>query len=70
MPTEPDDPRPLPEEIDAELWLQFLLAYTSDEHNREALVDRIAKKTGLIPENIEKILHATLEYLMRYTRSN
>jgi hypothetical protein len=70
MSTEPDAPDSPPEEIDLEQLLQLLLVYNSDEHTREGIVSRIAQKTGLIPEKIETILHATLEYLVQHTRSN
>ncbi|MFZ5910219.1 MAG: hypothetical protein ACOYYU_09415 [Chloroflexota bacterium] len=70
MPTEPNASHSSPDEIDLEQLLQLLLLYNSDEHTRKTIVSRIAQKTGLIPEKIETILHATLEYLMQQTRSN
>jgi hypothetical protein len=65
---DPDPGRPL--RIDPELWLQFLLATLGDDEAREAQVQRISQKTGIVPENVEKIFHAMLEYLLRTTRSN
>lgn len=70
MPTEPDTPDSPPDEIDLEQLLQLLLVYNSDEHTRKVIVTRLVEKTGLIPEKIETILHATLKYLVCYTRSN
>jgi hypothetical protein len=57
-------------QIDPELWLRALLALTGDRERREDLIRRISEKTGQIPENVEKILHATLNILANKSRSN
>lgn len=55
-------------EIDAELWLQCLLAMTSGE--KEILFDRIMKKTGLPYEKVELAFDCTLSILVNRARSN
>ena len=57
-------------EIDLELWLQALLAMTTDKKRKEKLVQGIEKKTGLPPEKIEMIISATLQFIIEKTRSN
>lgn len=57
-------------EIDPEVWLQFLLAMTGDKERKEELIQKIAKNTGQIPENVEKILSAMLNFMANKSRSN
>lgn len=57
-------------EIDPELWLQALLAMTADKDRKEEIIQRIAKKTGQIPENVEKILSTLINILANKARSN
>ena len=57
-------------EIDPEIWLQALLALTGDKERREELIRKISENTGQIPENVEKILSATLNILANKPRSN
>jgi hypothetical protein len=57
-------------EIDVDVWLQYLLAMTGDKDRREELIQKISTDTGQIPENIEKILAALLNYLTNKSRSN
>ncbi len=57
-------------EIDPEIWLQALLALTGDKERREELIRKISENTGQIPENVEKILSATLNILANKSRSN
>jgi hypothetical protein len=57
-------------EIDPELWLQALLAMTADKDNKEALVREISQKTGQIPEHVERIIDATIGFMVQKTRSN
>jgi hypothetical protein len=57
-------------EIDPELWLQVLLMLNADPGKKEELVQRISRKTGIIPENVEKIMQATLELMFKITRGN
>lgn len=57
-------------EIDPELWLQVLLAMTSTKEGKEKLVNDISKKTGQIPEQVERIIEATIAFMAQKTRSN
>ena len=57
-------------EIDAEVWVQALLAMTGDRERKEELIRKISEKTGLVPEKVELIISATLTYLANKTRSN
>jgi hypothetical protein len=57
-------------EIDPEIWLQALLALTGDKDGREELVRKISENTGQIPENVEKIISATIAFMANKTRSN
>jgi hypothetical protein len=57
-------------EIDPELWLQALLAMTADKDRKEEIIQGISKKTGQIPENVEKILSTLINILANKARSN
>lgn len=57
-------------EIDPEIWLQALLAMTSDKHQKEKLVRGIANKTGLLPEKVELIIACTIDFMANKARSN
>ena len=56
--------------IDPEIWLQYLLMLNADPLKKEKLIQRISRKTGIIPEHIEKIMQATLELMFQITRGN
>ena len=57
-------------EIDPEVWLQALLAMTGDRERRAELIRRISEKTGQIPEHVEMIIDASIQYLAKKSRSN
>ncbi|NJN80615.1 MAG: hypothetical protein HC797_09195 [Anaerolineales bacterium] len=57
-------------EIDADLFLQFLLAYHSDEEIKQKVIKKISMNTNLSPEKVEEALKAMLTVLMNNTRSN
>jgi hypothetical protein len=57
-------------EIDPELWRQVLLMLNANPSKKEELVQRISRKTGMVPENVEKIMQATLELMFKLTRGN
>ena len=57
-------------EFDPEIWLQMLLAMTSDKKQKELMVDKIVKKTGLPPEKVEVIIAYTMEFMANTSRSN
>jgi hypothetical protein len=65
-----DDPFDDDEEIDPELWLQYLLAMNNDKQEKETLISRILKKTGLPYEKAELILDCTLSFMANKVRSN
>jgi hypothetical protein len=57
-------------EFDPEVWLQMLLAMTSDKKQKELMVEKIVKKTGLPPEKVEVIIAYTMEFMANKSRSN
>jgi hypothetical protein len=57
-------------EIDPEIWLQALLAMTSNKDDKEKLVKGIACKTGLVPEKVELLIDCTIEFMANKARSN
>jgi hypothetical protein len=58
------------DELDPEVWLQVLLAMTSNKDQKEKMIERIANKTGLIPEKAELIIDCTIEFMANKARSN
>jgi hypothetical protein len=54
----------------AELRLQYLLMLNANPDEKEKVVQHIARKTGNIPENVERVLQATLELMFKITRGN
>ncbi|HCB01983.1 MAG TPA: hypothetical protein DEP19_06335 [Anaerolineae bacterium] len=58
------------EELDIELTLQHLLAYSSDPDLKKRVVEKISKNTNLPPEKIEESLQVLLKILMNMSRSN
>lgn len=57
-------------ELDVELTLQYLLAYTTDPELKKKLIDKISKNTNLSPEKTEEALKAILTVLINNSRSN
>jgi hypothetical protein len=57
-------------EIDPEIWLQALLAMTTDKDEKERLVGGIANKIGLPPEKVELIIDCTIEFMANKARCN
>ena len=57
-------------EFDPEVWLQLLLAMTSDKDQKEKMIERIANKTGIVPEKAELILACAIEFMANKARSN
>jgi hypothetical protein len=57
-------------EIDPEIWLQALLAMTSNKAEKERLIKSIAKNTGLPPGDVELIIAATIKFMANRARSN
>ena len=54
----------------AELRLQYLLMLNANPDEKEKVVQHLARKTGNIPENVERVLQATLELMFKITRGN
>lgn len=57
-------------EFDPEIWLQILLAMTSDKNQKEKMIERVVKKTGVSPEKAEVIIARTMEFMANTARSN
>lgn len=51
-------------EIDTELWMNALLAMTGEPEQKAALIRTIAQNTHQAPEEVEKIIVATLDFMM------
>ena len=58
------------EEINLDLWLPALLAMTGDTKQKEEMVQKIAQKTGLVPEKVDLILAETIKFMIHKTRAN
>lgn len=56
--------------IDAEVWLQALLAISGDKERRAEVIQKICEKTGQTPEKVELTLSTLLNYLAGKTLSN
>jgi hypothetical protein len=58
------------QEIDAELWLNFLLAQMGDEHEKQALIAKLSHGSGVTPDKVEEVLHSLAGVLLDIARSN
>ena len=58
------------QEIDPEIWLQALLAMTSNKWQKERMIERIVRKTGLPPEKAEAAIAFMIEFMANKARSN
>ncbi|HEX9332149.1 MAG TPA: hypothetical protein VF896_09690 [Anaerolineales bacterium] len=56
--------------INPEVWLRTLLAIAGDKEKKEEVVQKIAQKTGFLPEKVEVIIATTIRVLINQTRSN
>ncbi len=56
--------------INPEVWLNTLLAIAGDKEKKEEVVQKIAQKTGFLPEKVEVIITTTIRVLISQTRSN
>jgi hypothetical protein len=57
-------------EVDIEQLLQGLLALSGDEELRMDVVEKLAQKTNLPPEQAELLMKAAIEYLKGRSQSN
>jgi hypothetical protein len=58
------------EEVDVELMLQHLLAYSSDPDLKRRVTEQVSKRTNLPPEKLEEVVQVLLKILMNKSRSN
>lgn len=56
--------------IHPETWLHTLLAIVGDKEKKAEVVQRVAQKTGFLPEKVEVILTTTIGVLINQTRAN
>jgi hypothetical protein len=56
--------------INPEVWLHTLLAIAGDKERKQEIVQKIARKTGFTPENVEVIITTTISVLINQTRAN
>jgi hypothetical protein len=56
--------------FDPDVWLQLLLAMNSDEEQRAIMIERIIKKTGLLPEKVEVLMAYIVNFMANQARSN
>ena len=52
------------------LWLPALLAIAGDNEQKDDLINQIAAKRNLSPEDVQKIFDELLNYCMEIGRSN
>lgn len=57
-------------EVDVEQLLQGLLALSGDEELKLDVIEKLAQKTNLPPEQAEALMKAAIEYLKNIPRSN
>lgn len=58
------------EEINVEEWLFALMAMTGNQADMDELVRKISSKTGQSPDEVEKIITATIQELAKRSRTN
>lgn len=56
--------------INPEIWLSTLLAIAGDKEKKEQVIQQIAQKTGVTPEQAGIVMTTTISILMNQTRSN
>ncbi len=56
--------------INPEVWLHTLLAIVGDKEKKEEVVQRIAQKMGMPPEQVKVVIATTISVLLNQTRSN
>jgi hypothetical protein len=57
-------------EIDPEIWLQALLAMTSNKDEKERLVMGISNNTRVPPEQVELLIDCTIKFMANRARCN
>jgi hypothetical protein len=57
-------------EVDIEQLLQGLLALSGDEELKLGVIEKLAQKTNLPPEEAELLIKAAIEYLKNRPQSN
>jgi len=56
--------------INPHVWLRSLLAIVGDKDKKRDVVQKVAQKSGLPPEQIELIMARTISILINQTRAN
>jgi len=56
--------------INPEVWLHTLLAIVGDKEKKKEIVQKVAQKSALPPEQVEVIIATTISVLLNQTRSN
>ncbi len=56
--------------INPETWLHTLLAIAGDKEKKKEAIQKIAQKTGYLPEQVEVIFATTIGILINQTRAN
>ena len=56
--------------INPEIWLSTLLAIAGDREKKEQVIQNLARKTGISPEQAGLVMATTISILMNETRSN
>ena len=56
--------------INPEIWLSTLLAIAGDREKKEQVLQKLARKTGISPEQAGWVMATTISILMNETRSN
>jgi hypothetical protein len=56
--------------INPEIWLSTLLAIAGDKEKKEQVLQNIARKTGISPQQAGVVMMTTISILINQTRSN
>jgi hypothetical protein len=56
--------------INPEIWLSALLAIAGDKEKKEQVIQKIAQKTGVTPEQAGAVMITTISILLNRTRAN
>lgn len=56
--------------INPEIWLSTLLAIAGDKEKKEQVIQKIAQKTGVTPEQAGVVMTTTISILLNQTRAN
>jgi hypothetical protein len=57
-------------EIDPEVWLNFLLTRMSDKQEKQKLIEDLSRRSEMVPDQVEEVLHSLTELMLEIARSN